>query len=55
MLAFLIAGFTVFATVTDVRVFRALATLPDKNAPRGDRGSGSNGTETAFQLSLSVF
>lgn len=39
MLAFLIAGFTVFATVTDVRVFRALAALPDTGAPRGNARS----------------
>lgn len=36
MLAFLIAGFTVFATVTDVRVFKALGTLQDKSEKAGD-------------------
>ncbi|MGG5812221.1 hypothetical protein [Falsiroseomonas sp. CW058] len=50
MLAFLIAGFTIFATVTDVRVFRALATLPDNSSPRGNARSQLQTIFLSFML-----
>ena len=55
MLAFLIAGFTVFATVTDVRVFRALATLPDKNASEGETRSHLQAIFAGFMMDFWQF